>query len=180
MVRLCKQCGGSMKSRYNDTAIYCMPCVQDRSKVRIASPDRRRNFTSAAVRIEGGWGCVDCRSPLNQFVTKDGRKRRPSVRCDACRSLRDLWVDVLSGRSAACAAVARARQHGLLPNAAGLPCSDCDRIAECYDHRDYGRPLHVDPVCKSCNSIRGHAKPINPFIVAGLLTSLVQPKVAAQ
>lgn len=173
MDRICKQCGGSMESRSVKTAMYCMPCSQARAKVRIATPNRRRNFTYSAVRIEGGWGCVDCRSPVHQYVTKDGRKRRPPVRCDACRNLRNLWSEVLSGRSAAQSAVSRAKRDGILPSAEGMPCSDCPRTAECYDHRDYGRPLQVDPVCRSCNSIRGHAKPVNQCIVFVLLTRLI-------
>lgn len=35
-------------------------------------------------------------------------------------------------------------------------CVHCNvRQAECYDHRDYNKPLEVDPVCLSCNSSRG-------------------------
>lgn len=36
-------------------------------------------------------------------------------------------------------------------------CVDCGKRATCYDHRDYARPLDVDPVCDSCNCLRGPA-----------------------
>lgn len=38
-----------------------------------------------------------------------------------------------------------------------IECVDCGRRAEVYDHRDYNRPLMVEPVCKKCNSARGGA-----------------------
>lgn len=34
-------------------------------------------------------------------------------------------------------------------------CADCGVRAEVYDHRDYLRPLDVEPVCRSCNKKRG-------------------------
>lgn len=36
-----------------------------------------------------------------------------------------------------------------------VPCADCKSRAVEYDHRDYMKPLQVDPVCKSCNAARG-------------------------
>jgi hypothetical protein len=37
-------------------------------------------------------------------------------------------------------------------------CVDCGGVALEYDHRDYGRPVEVEPVCRSCNKRRGRAK----------------------
>ena len=34
---------------------------------------------------------------------------------------------------------------------------DCGKQAHEYDHRDYDKPLEVEPTCKSCNSKRGPA-----------------------
>lgn len=34
-------------------------------------------------------------------------------------------------------------------------CVDCGAVAEVYDHRDYSKPLDVQPVCRSCNLKRG-------------------------
>jgi len=39
-----------------------------------------------------------------------------------------------------------------------LTCTDCDKPATCYDHRDYDKPLDVEPVCRLCNLKRGEAK----------------------
>ncbi len=54
-------------------------------------------------------------------------------------------------------AVARARRHGLLPSPSSLVCVDCGRPALFYDHREYAKPLDVEPVCRSCNVRRGPA-----------------------
>lgn len=66
----------------------------------------------------------------------------------------------LTGQSKAIAAVTKAKKKGVLT---ALPdgvtsCSDCGKPATCYDHRDYNKPLEVDPVCSSCNRKRGPAK----------------------
>jgi hypothetical protein len=37
-------------------------------------------------------------------------------------------------------------------------CADCGKPATDYDHRDYRKPLEVEPVCHSCNLKRGPAK----------------------
>lgn len=50
-------------------------------------------------------------------------------------------------------------RKGLLPNL-GLRqtrCVDCGDIALHHDHRDYSKPLEVEPVCGSCNAKRGPA-----------------------
>lgn len=36
-------------------------------------------------------------------------------------------------------------------------CADCGGKASECDHRDYMKPLDVDPVCRSCNKLRGAA-----------------------
>ena len=38
-------------------------------------------------------------------------------------------------------------------------CIDCGDPAYGYDHRDYHKPLSVEPVCRRCNSKRGKALP---------------------
>ena len=55
--------------------------------------------------------------------------------------------------------------------ASACKCADCDRVACDYDHRDYSRPLDVEPVCRSCNSRRGPAL----FSVADAKTNESQP-----
>ena|SRR3990172_8003554 len=59
--------------------------------------------------------------------------------------------------------VRRAVKKGILPKLDGtIKCVDCGGIAKHYDHRDYSRPLDVNPVCPKCNSNRGPGK-ANPF-----------------
>lgn len=60
--------------------------------------------------------------------------------------------------------VAQAVEGGFLPSlkAGDFACSDCAARAVVYDHRDYSRPLDVEPVCAICNALRGRAKPVTP------------------
>ena len=55
--------------------------------------------------------------------------------------------------------VSAAVSKGVLPSLKDreYACTDCDGIATEYDHRDYSRPLDVEPVCGSCNKRRGTA-----------------------
>lgn len=55
--------------------------------------------------------------------------------------------------------VSRAIRKGDLPHFSAFKCADCDKPAECYDHRDYTKPLDVDPVCRGCNNRRGPGWP---------------------
>lgn len=56
--------------------------------------------------------------------------------------------------------VAQAIKKGLLARLDGsISCKDCDKTAQVYDHRDYKKPLAVEPVCRPCNHDRGPAKP---------------------
>lgn len=52
--------------------------------------------------------------------------------------------------------VTAAIYHGDLPKLDGsVVCTDCGEPAQEYDHRDYKKPLEVDPVCMACNAARG-------------------------
>lgn len=53
----------------------------------------------------------------------------------------------------------RAIRDGYLPKPSTLICLDCGAPAQVYDHRDYNKPLDVEPVCHACNVKRGPAKP---------------------
>jgi|SRR6185503_4964359 len=49
---------------------------------------------------------------------------------------------------------------GFLPHPSLYICMDCKwRQAQCYDHRDYSKPLDVDAVCLACNSHRHRGIP---------------------
>ena len=59
---------------------------------------------------------------------------------------------------------------GKLPSLSdgSTPCVDCKKPADVYDHRDYGKPIDVVPVCKSCNRKRGEAlgwKPEHKLVI---------------
>lgn len=56
-------------------------------------------------------------------------------------------------------AVVKQIRQGLLPKAKDCFCVDCGDPAFDYDHRDYNRPLDVQPVCRACNGRRGPAIP---------------------
>jgi len=62
-------------------------------------------------------------------------------------------------------AIQKAKTDGLLPpfsswrRRSKIKCVDCGKRAQCWDHRDYSKPLEVDPVCKSCNYHRGPGLP---------------------
>lgn len=86
--------------------------------------------------------------------------------CDRCKP---AWLDTLYVSSArkkrvgaerAHNAVGYARRHGALPDPKTMPCADCGGAAIEYDHRDYNRPLDVEPVCRRCNLRRGSAIPL--------------------
>jgi len=51
--------------------------------------------------------------------------------------------------------VAAAVLKGILPHPRSCLCKDCGLQADAYDHRDYLKPLDVEPVCHSCNKLRG-------------------------
>lgn len=50
---------------------------------------------------------------------------------------------------------------GTIPAARLLACVDCGKPARDYDHRDYTKPLEVEPTCRSCNRLRGPGYPYN-------------------
>lgn len=51
-------------------------------------------------------------------------------------------------------------KKGEIPKLDGkIKCTDCGKPATCYDHRNYYKPLEVEPVCKSCNNKHGAAYP---------------------
>ena len=74
--------------------------------------------------------------------------------CIDCRNQRQ--AEMASIRSRASSAVTAAVRRGALRNlrADHIPCVECGKRATTYDHRDYSKPLEVDPVCRRCNRIR--------------------------
>lgn len=121
-----------------------------------------------------------------------------SFRCSKCRasgahlprSSRSDWL----GKDTAQRQVSISIRDGLLPSPRTLRCADCRGGAVEYEHRDYNRPLDVEPICRSCNLRRGPAVPrvgsVDQLLSHGLIpyrsvrstrmlfTSLGRPDVA--
>ena len=96
-------------------------------------------------RYRYNWDCGHWQSELD---------RR---RCHKCSYLQRRLLDKLA--APAHQAVRKAILAGLLPALDGsVACVDCGKEAVAYDHREYSRPLDVDPVCQRCNLFRGPAK----------------------
>lgn len=92
--------------------------------------------------------CVDCGRRFNGTTTKR--------RCYKCDDHAFLWRQYAAGK------VHYAVTTGKLPNAATLDCAFCGEPAIGYDHDDYGLPLNVKPICRSCNWQRAAYVPREP------------------
>lgn len=94
-------------------------------------------------------------------VTMD---QRVCAACDQSYQLPEKWahrdycidcgIDAFYAQTDAASQVSKAIRLGRLMRADQFRCVDCDAWADRYDHRDYHKPLAVDPVCARCNSIR--------------------------
>lgn len=81
-------------------------------------------------------------------------------RCAECKRVartKYSWV----GKEEAVSAVSAAIRDGQLPHPRGLLCADCSGPAVEYEHRDYNKPLQVNPICRGCNLRRGPAIPVH-------------------
>lgn len=63
------------------------------------------------------------------------------------------------GSEAARSRVKHAVATGRLPRPSTQICVDCGAPATEYDHRDYNKPLDVEPTCHACNVQRGPGIP---------------------
>lgn len=89
--------------------------------------------------------CIVCGSPLKPDI-------RITYYCQTCRPL------VKQAQMACRTTLHRAIRRKVLPKADQLWCKDCGMQATVYDHRDYDKPLQVEPLCHRCNARRGPAK----------------------
>lgn len=92
--------------------------------------------------------CADCGAEY--WGAQKGR------RCDDCKF--DHMHAVASTVADVHRIVARAIRKAQLPLPSEFRCTDCHKRAEVYDHRDYSKPLEVEPVCRGCNARRGPGK----------------------
>lgn len=93
--------------------------------------------------------------------------------CSGCKHHRlnygpHVSQSILNGRESAVSAVAQAIRTGELSHPSNHLCADCGTQATEYDHRDYNRPLEVDPVCRRCNLNRGPAIPVPNFFTESI------------
>jgi hypothetical protein len=99
-------------------------------------------------------------------------KRSECARCSApfrrwakgtlCKPCQRLWWQTLGGeynryRTWSNNLVRKVIALGWMEPPTALSCHDCEAPATCYDHRDYTKPLAVEAVCESCNTLRGPA-----------------------
>lgn len=96
-------------------------------------------------------------------ICKEVERVRGGSRRFICSKCRNDGFSIASGQAYASGQVHKGIRENILPHPRGLPCSDCYGIAVCYDHRDYNKPLSVDPVCRRCNRLRGPAIPRTGF-----------------
>lgn len=78
--------------------------------------------------------------------------------CGYMRAPTGRFADLI-GRQAASGLVQVEIKAGRLPHPSTLTCADCNGPASEYEHRDYNKPLSVEPICRSCNHRRGPAIP---------------------
>lgn len=116
----------------------------------MSAPARKRNGFFTRLLIDGRPTCIDCLEP---YQLRSPKSR--DIRCSDCATSR-YWK-MVGYQNAACRLVHAAMRRGDIPAPASLACVDCGAQARDYDHRDYTQPLKVDPVCRSCNVMRGFA-----------------------
>jgi DNA-directed RNA polymerase subunit RPC12/RpoP len=92
--------------------------------------------------------CAECQTTF----TRDAVGSARVIHCDRCRHER------FAVQKRAANALSNGLRHGLVESYMGKACVDCCEPAQCLDHRDYTKPLEVEPVCLSCNFYRPPAK----------------------
>lgn len=89
--------------------------------------------------------CMACKAAYQRRYRFEGRN------WDAAHYQRIKGTRMMSAKSKVYIAV----RAGMLPQALVFSCVDCGSQAQVWDHRDYKKPLSVDPVCRRCNALRG-------------------------
>jgi hypothetical protein len=151
---LCKSCGAPKERNAwgRFASWYCAACDEiARAKYNI--------HACGADPITGGSRhyCDACREIRQQRMKEAAlrgaaTRRKNNPNWARPHNANMFWAGVASSM------VARAKRLGILPMLDGsIACVDCGEPAIEYDHRDYGRPLDVQPVCRRCNKKRGTA-----------------------
>lgn len=167
----CRACGGEKErnSRGRVSSWYCKACTD------VLWKKYDRNLCGSKAQDHANYSCVACqrikcerRKEAAQRATVTRAKNHPKWAKPV--NAERFWQDRAHG------AVAAAIKHGLLPSlkSGEYACTDCGGVAHEYDHRDYGRPLDVQPVCRSCNRRRGTATWPRPVTFPRVAGSAVQ------
>ena len=131
MGRVCAACEEDMSARHW-SAVYCHSCSAKRNATKKAN--KQRKCLVCEVDISNSHGntiyCFSCA----------GRQWSDKPKTPKYASHKIVWYAVMGG---------------ILPKPETLNCVDCGRKAEHWEHRDYLKPLDVDPVCTRCNIKRG-------------------------
>lgn len=150
----CRACGGPKEpnSRGRVAGWYCVQCRAQIWK------KYDRNFCGSKAKEHSFLNCIDCRR-IKRDKQRDAAMRGVETR----RRTQAGWFRPFNAekfwQGRAHSAVQAAIKKGVLPSlkAGEYACTDCGGVALEYDHRDYSRPLDVQPVCRSCNKQRGTA-----------------------
>ncbi len=118
---------------------------------RVSILDTPRSGSFKRNIIDGVPHCVDCNCVIDEYMPGQGGK---PMRCSKCVKLRKSTVGI---QQAAHTIVSCAVRSGIIKPPSQFSCVDCGLPASVYDHRNYYKPLDVQPVCRSCNVIRGPA-----------------------
>lgn len=134
----------SEKTRFHaDNTYYCQVLTEQKTQ---ESPSKSESEKKR---------CLDCNSDISH-------RRSTALRCEHCAKekmkrtalearLKRRWLSRVYGH------VSNAVKAGKLPHPHTQKCVDCGRWAQVWDHRDYNKPLDVEPVCRPCNYRRGPA-----------------------
>ena len=147
----CRSCGGIREFKHSH---FCRAC----------SEAMRREYDRTIQRCQSNdpkhvtWTCPECRE-IKRQRQREAAQRGAATRRKNNPGWAKPWNAQRFWQGKAQGMVAAAKRQGLLPQLDGsIACTDCGAPAQEYDHRDYGRPLDVQPVCRSCNKRRGTAK----------------------
>lgn len=145
----CDQCAVSLPEDAHGHTRFCKTCRPPRVRKTVI-------FRNA----EGQHACQECHASLTEYAHLTTRF------CRTCANKRNTLSRqrsaIRSGTAGVYAVMRLAIRHGFLAPVKTLKCVDCGKAAECYDHRDYNKPLAVAPVCIGCNVRRGPAIPFLP------------------
>ena len=150
---------------------YAMPMfVNIEMPITEAGGDCRKGECAGILKCYLCWRAPLLAQPFCLYCSFDwfvgrGLKDQRQYLSNQARRLRDPKWGAPAGsdifwQNYALSVVNRAIKKGLLPSLSNgeYECVDCAGVASVYEHRDYGRPLAVVPVCRGCNNKRGTAK----------------------